>query len=129
MTAIHSGAADVVDRRRGVGHAIREPVGFVDRGRDEPRSRRGRAESGEDTECVAAVGSGATHIVDRRRSVGDAIREPVGFVDRRRDEPPVGADDPKAARSSPRSRSATTASEQTAITIALRGPTFMNVCG
>ncbi len=45
MAAIGSGAADVVDRRRGVGDAIREPVGFVDRGRDEPRGRRGRPES------------------------------------------------------------------------------------
>jgi hypothetical protein len=41
----------------------------------------------------------------------------------------TGEDDPNEALSSPRSRSATTASEQTAITMALRGPTFMNVCG
>ena len=43
--------------------------------------------------------------------------------------PATGPDEPNDARSSPRSRSATTASEQTAITIAFRGPTFMNVCG
>jgi hypothetical protein len=41
----------------------------------------------------------------------------------------TGPAEPYAARSSPRSRSATTASEQTAITIAFLGPTFMNVCG
>src|SRR5690349_15726074 len=40
--------------------------------------------------------------------------------------PTTGPDEPYAARSS--SPSATTASEQTAITIAFRGPTFMKVC-
>ena len=40
----------------------------------------------------------------------------------------VGAAEPNAARSSPRSRSTSRASEQTEITIAFRGPTFMNVC-
>ena len=42
--------------------------------------------------------------------------------------PARGPAEPNDARSSPRSRSAATASEQTAITIAFRGPTFMNVC-
>ena len=40
----------------------------------------------------------------------------------------VGEAEPKAARISPRSRSTWSASEQTEITIAFRGPTFMNVC-
>ena len=40
----------------------------------------------------------------------------------------VTAAEPKAARTSPSPGSTTTASEQTAITIAFRGPTFMNVC-
>ena len=39
----------------------------------------------------------------------------------------VTAAEPSAARTSPASVSTTTASEQTAITIAFRGPTFMNV--
>ena len=41
----------------------------------------------------------------------------------------TGPAEPNAARSSPRSRSALRASEQIEITIALRGPIFMNVCG
>ena len=41
----------------------------------------------------------------------------------------TGEAEPNAARISPRSRSTWRASEQTEITIAFRGPTFMNVCG
>ncbi len=40
----------------------------------------------------------------------------------------TGPAEPNEARSSSRSRSTATASETTAITIAFRGPTFMNVC-
>jgi hypothetical protein len=43
--------------------------------------------------------------------------------------PVTGPAEPKDARSSPRSRSALSAREQTAITIAFRGPIFMKVCG
>ena len=56
-------------------------------------------------------------------------REVVLVGERRDDEQRAPAPaEPNAARSSPRSRSTSSASEQTAITIALRGPTFMNVC-
>src|SRR5207237_10028584 len=40
----------------------------------------------------------------------------------------TGPAEPKAAESSSRSRSTPSASDTAAITIALRGPTFMNVC-
>ena len=65
----------------------------------------------------------------RRR--GDAVRE-------RRPRSSSGARDERRRRGAgraerraqlARSRSTTSASEQTAITIAFRGPTFMNVCG
>ncbi len=58
------------------------------------------------------------------------LGEPIRLVQRRgRRAAPTGADEPNAARISPRSRSTASASEQTAMTIALRGPTFMKVWG
>ncbi len=67
MPAVGGGAAHVVDRARGVGDAIREPVGFVDRGRDEPRGRRRRPEGGAQ---LAALAIGH----DRERADGDHHR-------------------------------------------------------
>ena len=61
-----------------------------------------------------------------RRGSGKPSASSSGTRDERRDRP--GRAERRRA-SSPRSRSAATASEQTAITIALRGPTFMKVCG
>src|SRR5262249_47656566 len=55
---------------------------------------------------------------------GNASASSIGEVRRRG----VGEADPNDAHTTPRSRSARSASEHTAITIALRGPTFMNVC-
>ena len=61
----------------------------------------------------------------RRRRARGAPRAPSsGAVTR----PGTGPAEPKEARTSPRSSSTASASETTAITIALRGPTFMNVC-
>ena len=69
-------------------------------------------------------------VVDRRRRLGDDGGE--GGSRRRAARSTrlaVSAAEPKAARTSPASRSTTTQSEQIAITIAFRTPTFMNVCG
>src|SRR5205823_3479617 len=56
---------------------------------------------------------------------GNASASASGAVTR----PGTGPAEPNEARNSLRSRSATTASETTAMTIAFRGPTFMKVCG
>ena len=82
---------------------------------------------GKHAQRVAAVGGGAAHVVDRARRLGHLLGEGRrvprrGAVTR----PGTGPAEPNAARSS--SPSTTSASEKTAITIALRGPTFMNVC-
>ena len=78
---------------------------------------------------MAPVGGRAADVVDRARGGGDLLGKRLGLVEGARTSRTPGAADPNAARISPRSRSATSASEQTAITIAFRGPTFMNVCG
>ena len=61
----------------------------------------------------------------RRPALGTPSTSSSGAVTSRA----TGAAEPNAARSLPRSRSATRAREQTAMTIALRGPIFMKVCG
>ena len=76
---------------------------------------------------MSPVRRGAADVVDRARRLGDTLRERVRIckigVGRASGTGPA---DPNAARRlSPSTRSAR---ETTAITIALRGPTFMNVC-
>ncbi len=71
--------------------------------------------------------------VPRTSSIGDAAAATCSGNDSRSSSgavtrPVTGPDEPYDARSSPRSRSAESASEHTAITIAFRGPIFMNVC-
>ena len=78
---------------------------------------------------MPAVGGRSPDVVDRARTPPRRARRTTpppraGSVT----SPATGPAEPNDARSSPRSRSAATASEQTAITIAFRGPTFMNVC-
>ena len=78
---------------------------------------------------MAAVGGRSAHVVDRarrrrRRAPGTLRARPAARVT----SAGTGPAEPNAARISPRSRSTASASEQTAITIAFRGPTFMNVC-
>ena len=77
---------------------------------------------------MAAIGGRAAHVVDRARRVGDRSGKLSASSSGAVTSRTVGAADPNAARSSPRSRSTCRASEQTEITIAFRGPTFMKVC-
>ena len=72
------------------------------------------------------VAGGTAHVVDRRRIGGHLLREAVRRRQRGHDEPRQGPAD-HDARTSPRSSSTARASETTAITMAFRGPTFMNV--
>ncbi len=75
---------------------------------------------------VPPVRGGAAHVVDRAGRLGDAVGER-----RRRRRAVRGRASAPARRSrTPREalRRPRTASETTAITIAFRGPTFMNVC-
>src|SRR5205823_6600054 len=48
MTAVAGGAADVVDGARRLRHPVRQLLGLVERCRDHPRHRAGRAEGGPD---------------------------------------------------------------------------------
>ena len=80
-------------------------------------------------EGMATVGGGAADVVDRARALGDEVREAVGLVQRRRDERARSARPTRTRPGSrPAPRSTWRASEQTEMTIAFRGPTFMNVC-
>ena len=100
-------------------------------GQLDPHARhRSSARACEHAQRVPAVRGRAAHVVDRARAPPRRARRTTSASSSGdATSPATGPAEPNDARSSPRSRSATTASEQTAITIAFRGPTFMNVCG
>ena len=77
---------------------------------------------------MATIGGRATNVVDRARRLGDGSGNPATSSSEPVTSRTTGAAEPNAARSSPRSRSTATASEQTAMTMAFRGPIFMKVC-
>ena len=102
----------------------------VDGQRDLHASAPLQSAPGQDAERVAAVGGRAAHVVDRARRLRDEVGEAGRVAKRRRHErrdrgrrAERGAQ--LAALPVDRRRRAST----TAITIAFRGPTFMNVCG
>ena len=76
---------------------------------------------------MATVGRAATDVVDRARRLGDEVGQGGSVREGTETSLAVTAADPNAARTCPASASTTTASEQTAITMAFRGPTFMKV--
>ena len=81
---------------------------------------------GEDPERVTAVGGAPAHVVDRRGGSRDPVGERPCLAERRADEQRArGRRAERGSQLLPAER----ASEHTAITIALRGPIFMNVCG
>ena len=104
----------------------RRPRGETKRALTRPGTVRGRG--GQDAQAwrryAAVPRTSSIGLAAEATSAGNA-RPPQAARARARHR----AAEPNAARSSPRSWSTDTASEHTAITIALRGPTFMNVCG
>ena len=80
---------------------------------------------GQHAQRVAAVRRRPADVVDRARRLGDPVGERVGLLDRRPHEPGDRARPTRTRRAARRSRAARAST--TAITIALRGPTFMNV--
>ena len=109
------------------------------------QAQRQRA-PGQHANGVPAVGGGAAHVVDRPGAPRDQLAEPRRHplvqrprgrpspARRRRTPRPPGAEHGRpgradAARHAPPSASSASANEQTAITIALRVPTFANCCG
>jgi hypothetical protein len=74
---------------------------------------------------VPAVGGRAADVVDGTGGARDELGK--GRSNEPETRLATGAAEPNAAHTEPRSRSTRTASDTTAITIAFRGPTFMNV--
>ena len=99
----------------------------VDAQRDPHASTRFERALGQHAQRVAPVAARAAHVVDRRRRRGDALGERVAPRRAARSRAPAAATPSRTTRAARRRRE--TASETTAITIAFRGPTFMNVCG